>query len=137
MVPSIARADKVCAYEALTGRKIDMHKDLKFSFLDYVEAPRVQTGTSNSATVSRTISGLAVWSFGNINGDYKFFNPNTCRHFTRSVFSPVLPYTEGLITHLNSLAKKDGMHDIKKFHITYQVITLVQLTTNLIIFWNL
>ena len=117
MVPSSVRADNVSSFQALTGRRINYRKDLYYSFLDYTEQPvRI---TSNSTTISRTVTGLAVQSTGNSHGDFKFFNPYTRKYFTRCYRGDILPYTEPLIQHMNNLATKDGLHDVAKSHIPH------------------
>ena len=109
MVPSKARADKLCSTEALMGRKLDLQRDLRYAFLDYVEVPVLHT--DNDVTHERTITALVVQSTGNSNGDFKFFNPYSVRFIQRSTSKPVLPYTENLIERLNILARKDGLYD--------------------------
>jgi hypothetical protein len=107
MVPSTARANKICSMEALTGRKLDMNRDLKYGFGDYVEVP--VRHTDNNVYHTRTDTAIAVASTGNANGDFKFYKPFTGSFVTRSTSSPVLPATQGLIEKLNQLAEQDGM----------------------------
>ena len=73
MVPSTARQDNVCAFEAVHGRKLDMNRDLKYSFGDYVEVPVLNT--DNKVNNARTDSAIVVQSLGNLSGDFKFYNP--------------------------------------------------------------
>ena len=109
MVPSKARPNKVSAHEAMTGRKLDYHRDLKYKFGDLVEIPVLHT--SNSTDEPRTDTGIAVASTGNLNGDFKFFKPFTGKFANRSTSNPILPFSDGIIGTLNFLAYKDGFCD--------------------------
>ena len=109
MVPSKARPNKVSAHEALTGRKLDYKRDLKYKFGDLVEIPVLHT--SNSTDEARTHTAIAVASTGNSNGDFKFFKPYTGKFVSRSTSNSVLPFSDGIISTLNFLAYRDGLCD--------------------------
>ena len=106
MVASSARPNNICTMESITGRKVDMNRDLRYGFGDYVEVP--VRHTDNDVTHPRTETAIAVMSTGNTNGDWKFFKPFTGTYITRPCTKPALPATEGLIQKLNELAGKDG-----------------------------
>ena len=106
MVSSSSRPNRICSFESLTGRKLDMQRDLKYGFGDYVEVP--VRHTDNHVGHPRTDTAIAVMSTGNLNGDWKFYKPFTGSYITRSTCQPALPVTEGLIQKLNNLAHLDG-----------------------------
>ena len=56
MVPSIARPDQICAFEAIYGRKLDMQRDLKYKFGDYVEVPSTLRGLTLQSSYSHLVT---------------------------------------------------------------------------------
>lgn len=97
--PNALSTDRVSPYEQFTGRYIDMKRDLRFSFGDYVQA--TVPITDNTMT-SRTTGCIAVLSSGNLTGSVVMINLTTHSLITRDQFS-IIPTPIEVINLINNV----------------------------------
>ena len=107
MRPCKYRQDRVSPFEALRGRKLDAKRDLQLGFGDYCEVKEKET--SNSVSIPRTRSCVAVTSTGSLTGDWQFFDPytNGLSIITRHQWRGPLPMSNSMIERLNDLWFKE------------------------------
>jgi hypothetical protein len=100
MLPSRMSTTRMSPREQMTGRKINVERDLRASFGDFVMASHQKTDKSMEA---RSDPCIYLHSSGNEEGSVYLYNINTGGNTTRQHFTP-LPMPTRVITRLNTLA---------------------------------
>ena len=97
-------------HEQFTGRNLQASRDLRHAFGDYVQATIPHTNNSMQA---RTEACIALLHSGSLTGGVVMYCVKTDKTVVRDQFR-ILPAPPSLITHMNNLAKIDGMpeHDV-------------------------
>jgi Reverse transcriptase (RNA-dependent DNA polymerase) len=100
LVPTRNTVDYVCPREKLFGRKIDVEKELKHGFGDYVQ---VHADTVDNSMKPRTQGAIALMSAGNLEGSWFYMLLSNLSVVKRTKATP-LPMSDEVIAHLNSLS---------------------------------
>ena len=88
----------------VTGRKLDCQKNCKIEFRQSVQVHDHLDGLIlNSVTNRRTTGGIAIGSFGNLQGGYKFLSLETGRVVTGYKWT-IVPISEKIIGRIHELA---------------------------------
>ena len=88
----------------VTGRKLDWNKDCKIEFGQSVQVDDHPDGLIlNSVTNERTTGGIAIGSFGNLQGGYKFLSLKTGRVVTGYKWKET-PISDSIIAQIHELA---------------------------------
>jgi len=113
LMPSRSAPGGMSPWECLTGRKVDCSKDVRVSFLEYVQA-HVPLNDSDKGkrdvNTPRTEGALALLPTMNQTGAVKFLSLKTRREIVRSHWTP-LPMPDDVIDAINRMADEDGGGD--------------------------
>jgi hypothetical protein len=99
-VPTRNSVDYGCPREKLFGRKIDVDKEWKHGFGDYVQ---VHADTVDNSMKPRTQGAIALMSAGNLEGSWYYLLLSNQSVVKRTKATP-LPMSDEVIAHLNSLS---------------------------------
>ena len=102
LVPTRNTVDYVSPREKLYGRKINVDKELKHGFGDYVQVHSDNIDNSNKA---RTSGAIALMSSGNLEGSWYYMLLSNEQIVKRTKATP-LPMPDEVITYLNGLSDK-------------------------------
>ena len=92
-------------HEQFTGRNLNATRDLRHAFGDFVQATVPHT---NNSMQPRTEACIALIHSGSLTGGVVMYCVKTSQIVVRDQFR-IIPAPSSLITHLNSLATRDGM----------------------------
>eukprot|EP01033_Poteriospumella_lacustris_P009627 gene9628-6889_t len=98
--------DRTSPYEAFFGRKLDMRRDLRCGFGDYVQATVPVTSNTMAA---RTEGCICLLPTGNTTGSVRMWCLGTSAVVTRDQFT-VVPVTKELAAHITRIAATQGLH---------------------------
>ena len=102
LVPTRNSVEYVSPREKLYGRKINVEKELKHGFGDYVQ---VHTDSVDNSNKPRTQAAVALVSAGNLEGSWYYMLLGNLKIVKRTKATP-LPMTDDVITYLNKLASE-------------------------------
>ena len=88
--------------EKLYGRKINVDKELKHGFGDYVQ---VHTDSVDNSNRPRTQGAIALMSSGNLEGSWYYMLLSN-EQIVKRTKATILPISDEVITHLNTLSAK-------------------------------
>ena len=89
----------------VTGRKLDWNMDCRIEIGQAVEAHDNTDGMNlNNTSVLRTTTAIAIGSFGNVQGGYKFLSLRTGKPITRYKWTEI-PISELIINRVAQFAK--------------------------------
>ena len=94
----------------MTGRKLDVDKEIKHGFGDYVQ---VHNDVIDNSTKPRTAGAIALMSSGNLEGSWYYMLLANERIVKRTK-ATVLPMPDEVILHLNALASKRKTANVKQ-----------------------
>jgi hypothetical protein len=100
LVPTRNSVDQVSPREKLFGRKLNVDKELKHGFGDYVQ---VHADNIDNSMKPRTQGAIALMSAGNLEGSWYYFLLSNEQIVKRTKATP-LPMSDVVIAHLNSLS---------------------------------
>ena len=103
MIPTSSEL-RVSPMEQFSGRKVDMKRDLRFGFGDYVQATVPNT---NNSMGPRTEGCIALLSRGNLLGSVYMYHIGTSSIVTRDQFK-IFPMNDLAISVLTARALADG-----------------------------
>jgi hypothetical protein len=104
LCPNSQSLDGVSPTEQFTGRKLDMKRDLRVGFGDYVQATVAMT---DNTMKSRTQGCIALLPVGNITGSVQMWCLGTNAVVTRDQFT-VLPLPDLVANYITSMAEDEG-----------------------------
>ena len=87
--------------EKVYGRRVDVSKDCKHGFGDYVQ---IINNTVNNSMSERSRGAIALMPTGNLDGSWWYFCLDTCKPVRRRT-ARALPMPQEVIDRLNELAK--------------------------------
>ena len=102
MVPTRNTVDYVSPREKLYGRKINVDKELKHGFGDYVQVHSDNIDNSNKA---RTSGAVALMSAGNLEGSWYYMLLSN-EQIVKRTKATSLPMSDEVITYINELSEK-------------------------------
>jgi len=102
--PNSSSLDKTSPFEQFTGLKLDVKRDLRCGFGDYVQATVPVTDNTMSA---RTQGCICLLPTGNSTGSVKMWCLGTNAVVTRDQFT-ILPMTSELCNYITVIATKQG-----------------------------
>ena len=102
LVPTRNSVAYVSPREKLYGRKIDVSKELKHGFGDYVQ---VHADVIDKSTKPRTQGAIPLMSSGNLEGSW-FYMLLSNEQIVKRTKATALPMTDEVIAYLNSLSAK-------------------------------
>ena len=105
--------------ENLTGRNLDVDKEIKHGFGDYVQ---VHNDVIDNSTKLRTAGAIALMSSGNLEGSWYYMLLANERIVKRTK-ATVLPMPDEVILHLNVLASKRKLPMLNSLYLRI-VVTL-------------
>lgn len=100
LVPTRNSVDYTSPREKLYGRKVNVDKELKHGFGDYVQ---VHTDSINNSTKPRTHGAIALMSAGNLEGSWYYMLLSN-QQIVKRTKATVLPMSDEVIAHLNFLS---------------------------------
>jgi hypothetical protein len=104
LVPTRNNVDYISPREKLLSRKIDVNKDLKHGFGDYVQ---VHNQEINNSMEPRTSGALALMPTGNLEGSWYYFKLTNGEIVKRNR-ATVLPIPDNVIDYINKRAMIKG-----------------------------
>ena len=110
IVPTRNNFDYVSPREKLWGRRINVDKELKHGFGDYVQ---VHVSTVDNSMVERTSGALAMMPSGNLEGSWYYYQLLNNEIIKRNK-ATVMPITDEIIAYINdkSISRKGKMHTL-------------------------
>ena len=106
LVPTRNTVDYVSPREKLYGRKINVDKELKHGFGDYVQVHSDNIDNSNKA---RTSGAIALMSSGNLEGSWYYMLLSN-EQIVKRTKATSLPMPDEVITYLNGLSDKRNIN---------------------------
>ena len=103
--PSTTCTAGISPNELFTGMRLNVHRDLRCGFGDYVHAT---LPTTDNTMKPRTEGCVCLYPTGNSTGSVKMLCLQTQEVVTRDQFQ-ILPMPNQVITQLNFMAAKDGL----------------------------
>ena len=112
LVPTKNSIEFVSPREKLWGRRINVDKELKHGFGDYVQ---VHSSVVNNSMYERTSGAIALMPSGNLEGSWYFYLLHNGEIVKRNK-ATTMPITDDIIAYLNSKAvgRKGKIHNIDK-----------------------
>ena len=106
LVPTRNTVDYVSPREKLYGRKINVDKELKHGFGDYVQVHSDNIDNSNKA---RTSGAIALMSAGNLEGSWYYMLLNN-EQIVKRTKATSLPMPDEVISYINGLSEKRNIN---------------------------
>jgi hypothetical protein len=104
-LPSCQQLDRMSPMEQFSGRRLDLQRDVRCQFGDYVQAT---VPDPNNTMKTRTEGCIAGFPTGNLTGSVKMQSLRTSSMVTRDKFT-ILPMPDLVIDHIDFTAAKEGM----------------------------
>ena len=99
LAPTRNSIDHISPREKLSGRKIDVDKEIKHGFGDYVQ---VHNDVIDNSTKPRTAGAIALMSSGNLEGSWYYMLLSN-EQIVKRTKATVLPMPHEVVLHLNNL----------------------------------
>jgi hypothetical protein len=110
LAPTRNSLNHISPREKLTGRKLDVDKEIKHHFGDYVQ---VHNDVIDNSTKPRTVGVTALMSSGNLEGSW-YYMLFANERIVKRTKATVLPMPDEVILHLNVLASKRKTANVKQ-----------------------
>ena len=104
LVPTSNSTEYISPREKLYGRKINVQKELKHGYGDYVQ---VHKNTIDNSMTARTQGAIALMPTGNLEGSWYYLLLSNFQVVRRNK-ATTIPITDDIIDYLNDQAKKKG-----------------------------
>ena len=108
--PTRSSIDHISPREKLSGRKIDVDKEIKHGFGDYVQ---VHNDVTDNSTKPRTAGAIGLLSSGNLEGSWYYMLLSN-EQIVKRTKATVLPMPHEVVLHLNNLAASRKTDHVKQ-----------------------